>query len=73
MIIYYIKTYLLMCILQDINNPSYSVMILMAIYANMALKKAPASHEDQVMITIYVYYLANFLYLDFKFSFNLAA
>ena len=39
---------------QDIKNPSYSVMILMAIYANVALKKTPTSHEDQVMITIYI-------------------
>ena len=36
---------------QDINNPSYSVMMLIAIYANVALKQISTSHEDQVMIT----------------------
>ena len=35
---------------QDISNPQYSVMIVMAIYANVVLKQTPLSHTDQVMI-----------------------
>ena len=36
--------------LQDISDPTYSVMIVMAIYANVALKQTPLSHADQVMM-----------------------
>ena len=30
------------------DNPQHSVMMMMAIYANVALKEFPQSHTDQV-------------------------
>ena len=30
------------------DDPKHSVMIVMAIYANVALKELPQSHTDQV-------------------------
>ena len=35
---------------QDVNNPKYGVMMLMAIYATVALKKSPQSYADQVIM-----------------------
>ena len=33
---------------QEMDDPQHSVMILMAIYANVALKEFSQSHTDQV-------------------------
>ena len=33
------------------DNPHHSMMIIMAIYANVALKEYPQSHADQVTNT----------------------
>ena len=32
------------------NDPQYSVMIVMAIYASVALKQSPLSHANQVIM-----------------------
>ena len=44
-------------IFQKMNDPQYSVMIMMAIYANVMLKQSPLSHTKVMMLAILTYIL----------------
>ena len=56
--------------LQKMNDPQYSVMIVMAIYANVAFKRSPLSHTDKVMMLIIMYIFLICIYYLFVTEIN---
>lgn len=39
---------------QDMNNPNSCVMMIMAVYGNVALKGEPPPSADQVMMMLHI-------------------